>query len=180
MAPAPDPTRIRLTGSAPREPREIALRPDADARAALAAEMEVSALRKLSLTGTLRPVGKRDWALSGVLGATVVQPCGVTLEPVTTRIDEPVERRFIAGYQPPMGAEQEMPEDVEDEPLPDTLDLAVVMAEALALAIPAFPRADGVDPVDAGAVPPGAAPISDEETKPFAGLADALKNAKPE
>ncbi|QFU09209.1 hypothetical protein PARPLA_02399 [Rhodobacteraceae bacterium THAF1] len=177
MADTRDPHRIRLTGTVPRVPRNVALRPDAETRAAMAAEIGVSAIRKLSLSGELRPIGNRDWELSAILGATVVQPCGVTLEPVTTRIDDPVERRFIAGYDSPQAAEQEMPGDVEDEPLTDMLDLSVVMAEALALAIPAFPRAEGVEPIDADATPPGAEPIRDEDTKPFAGLADALRKA---
>jgi uncharacterized metal-binding protein YceD (DUF177 family) len=73
-----------------------------------------------------------------------VQPCVVTLAPVTTRIEEPVERRFRADLpEPPQGAEIEMPEDDALEPLPETLDLGRVMTEALALAIPEYPRAEG-------------------------------------
>jgi uncharacterized metal-binding protein YceD (DUF177 family) len=72
----------------------------------------------------------------------VVQPCVVTLEPVTTRIEEPVERRFRAELPEPLpGAEVEMPEDDALEPLPETLDLGRVMTEALALAVPEYPRA---------------------------------------
>ena len=169
-----DHTRIRLTGAGAREPYEFDLRPDESARAALAAEFDLTALRKLRLNGRLVPTGKRDWRLEATLGATVVQPCGVTLEPVTTRIDEEVTRQYMADWTAPETTEQEMPEETEDEPLPAVLDLMTVITEELSLAIPAFPRAEGVDAIEAEARPEGAEPIRDEETKPFAGLRDAL------
>ncbi len=147
----PGPTNtFRLTGPRDRTARRFEIVPDPATRAALAEELGLSALRKLRLAGELRPAGSRDWELEATLGATVVQPCGITLEPVTTRIDEPVRRRYRADLgsdAPP--AEQEMPEETEEEPLPTVLDLDAVMAEVLSLAVPAFPRAPGVE---AGAV----------------------------
>lgn len=174
MPPDSDDTRIRLTGAGPREPREFDLRPDEAARAALAAEFDLSALRKLRFAGQLVPTGRRDWRLEATLGATVVQPCGVTLEPVTTRIDEEISRHFMADWSAPEGPEHELSEDTDDEPLPAVLDLMAVIAEELSLAIPAFPRAEGVDEIEAEARPAGAEPIKDEDTRPFAGLRDAL------
>lgn len=174
MPPESDDTRIRLTGMGPREPREFDLRPDEAARAALAAEFDLSALRKLRLAGQLLPTGKRDWRLEATLGATIVQPCGVTLEPVTTRIDEEITRNFMADWSAPEVSEHEISDETDDEPLPAVLDLMTVVTEELSLAIPAFPRAEGADAVEAEARPAGAEPIRDEDTKPFAGLRDAL------
>ena len=66
--------------------------PSAEDIAAIAVDLELSALRKVSLRGKLAPLGRRDWRFEGVMGATVVQPCVVSLEPVTTRLDVPVAR----------------------------------------------------------------------------------------
>ena len=151
--------------------RSFEVTPDAEGRARLAAELNLSALRKLRFSGTLLPEGTRDWRLEGMLGATVVQPCVVTAEPVTTRIDEPVLRRYLVDMDEPTGDEVEMPEDDTAEPMPETLDLALIMAEALALALPLYPRAEGAALASAVFAPPGIAPLTDEAAKPLAGLA---------
>lgn len=163
-------TRIRLADPAPRQVTAFDLRPDADARAALADALGISAIRKLAFTGHLVPSGRRDWTLEARLGATVVQPCIVTLAPVTTRIDEDVTRRYMHELPEPAPGESEMPED-EVEALPATLDLAEVMAEALALALPPWPRAADAGPVDLTVTEPGATPLDSEAARPFAGLA---------
>lgn len=160
-----------LKDLAQRKATRFALSPDSDALAALAAQLDLSALRKLRFEGALRPGPGADWTLEAHLGATLVQPCGVTLDPVTTRLEEPVTRRYLANWQTPEEAEREMLDDEEAEPLPATLDLAQVMIEALALAIPAFPRSDAAA-LAISAAPKGAAPLSDDAVKPFAGLAD--------
>ena len=148
--------------------------PDAAARAALAAALEVPEVRKLRLEGRLRPEGKRDWRLEATLGATVIQTCVVTLAPVTTRIDEPLTRRYLAHVPDPApepGAEVEMPDDVDIEPLPESIDLAQVALEALALALPAYPRAEGVEAEEVAVTEPGKTPMTDDDARPFAGLA---------
>lgn len=163
-----DPHSI-ATGSV-RDVVEFALKPDAEARAALAGYLGIRGIKKLTFIGRLRPLEKRDLVLEAVIGATVVQNCVVTGDPVTTRLDEPVERRYLAELPEPTGDEVEMPEDENADPLPATLELATVMAEALALALPPWPRADGVRPVDISVTEPGKAPMTDEDAKPFAGL----------
>ena len=138
-------------------------------------------LRKVSLRGTLLPEGKRDWRLEAVLGATVTQPCVVTLAPVTTRIDEPLERIWRAELEIPTGDEVEMPEDVSEEQLGREIDLGQVLSEALALALPAWPRAEGAELGEAVYTAPDATPMRDEDARPFAGLAglrDALKKGE--
>lgn len=156
-------------------PISFELAPNAEVRAALAEELDILGVKKLTFTGEIGPNGPKDLALSGHLGATVVQSCVVTLEPVTTRIDEPVTRSYVAGYEMPEDAEAEMPEDETIEPLPTEIDVSAVMVEALALNLPAWPRAAGVDPVDIAVTEPGKTPMTDEEAKPFAAL-KALKD----
>lgn len=174
-------TPLRVSELAARKPTRFSLTPDAEGCAALAGRLGIEAVRKLSLTGELRPFGRGDFAMQAELGATVVQPCVVTSAPVTTRIDEVVNRRFLADMEQPTEAEAEMPEDDEAEPLPDVIDLAEVLAEALALALPAYPRAAGAELGEAVFAAPGTAPMRDADTRPFAtlaGLRDQLAKGK--
>ncbi|MGS4944461.1 YceD family protein [Meridianimarinicoccus sp. RP-17] len=173
---APPPTHdgavLRLADLAQRRAHRFARQPDADARAALARALDLIDLRKVRFEGTLDPVGRRNWDLNGQLGATVVQPCVATLAPVTTRIEERVERRFRADLpEPDDAAEIEMPEDDALERLPDAIDLDAILAEALALALPPYPRAADTAPVEAQFAEPGQTPMTDADTRPFAALA---------
>ena len=156
---------------------KIALVPDQEVLDALAAELGLSALRKLRFEGTLKPVGKRDWHLSAQLGATVVQPCVATLVPVTTRVEEKTTRTFIAGLKEEFSTEEEeveMPEDETMEALPTALLLSEIAIESLALAIPAYPRAEGAELGVTQFTEPGKDAMTDEETKPFAALKSML------
>lgn len=171
------PHLLRLSDLRQRRETAFDLRPDAAACAELAEDLGLVAVRKLRFQGHLIPTGSRDWVLKAHLGASVVQSCVVTLAPVTTRIEEKVSRRYLADMDlPATGGEVEMPEDDTAEPLPDSLDLTGVMGEALALAVPDFPRAPGVELGSAVFAEPGKAPMQDEDTRPFAGLA-ALRAA---
>lgn len=155
----------------------IDLQPDAAQRQQIATALGVDVLRKFRFQGVLRPSSRADWELVAELGATVVQPCAVTLAPVTTRIDEAVTRSFLADLPEPEGLELEMPEDDTLEALGTEIDISAIALEALSLALPAFPRAAdaGLSPSGAlGIAPPGATPLPESRPKPFAGLA-ALK-----
>lgn len=149
------------------------LRPDAAGMRAIAEELDLLGLRKLSFRGTIRAEGRADWLLEGMLGATVVQACVVTLEPVTTRIDVPVRRLYLADPAPilPEGEEVEMPEDDSAEPLGAVIDPHAVMIEALALAVPDWPRAEGAEMGSLTITEPGKTALTEEALKPFAGLA---------
>ena len=57
-------------------------------------QLDLLSLRKIKFSGTILPIGKGDWRLSGELGATVEQACSLTLAPVRSRIDTPVVRNF--------------------------------------------------------------------------------------
>ena len=165
---------IRLSEASGRQPTPFLLEPTGEEREAVAAELGIPGVRKLRFAGRLVPEGRQDWRLEGELGATVVQDCVVTLEPVTTRIDEPVVRRYVAGFAEPQEGEAEMPPD-EMEQLPQALDLTDVMLEALALALPPYPRAEGVELGETVVTEPGAEPLTEERAKPFAALRDAFK-----
>lgn len=170
---APSP-RIPVTDLSDRAPTAFDLRPGAEARAALADRIGIKAIRKLRLAGEIRAEGDADWRLDATLGATVVQDCVVTLAPVTTRLDVVVARRFLAempALHPDENGEVQMPEDDTIEPLAAQIDLAAVLEEALTLALPDYPRAEGAGLGDAVHAAPGVVPMRDDDAKPFAGLA---------
>jgi len=168
---------IRLGDLNARGTKAVSVTPDSAARAAVADALGITAVKKLTFSGALIPEGKSDWRLQADLGATVVQPCVVTLDPVTTRIDEPVVRRYLASLNAapdpdtdPDDGEFEMPEDDTLEPLLATIDLGAVMLEALALALPQWPRAKGVESGPVQHTEPGRTPMTDEDARPFANL----------
>ena len=168
------PGEFRVSDLPSRRETAFDLQPDAEARAAIAAQLGLSALKKLRFTGHIAPFGARGWSLVGTLGATVVQPCVVTLEPVSTRIDEPVERRYLPAELLEVadpGSETEMPEDTSTDPLGPILSAHDVMIESLLLALPEYPRSQNAELGDAVFAEDGVTPLRDEDTKPFAGLA---------
>lgn len=166
-----DPALLVIADLPSRKPTRFDLTLDDAACAALAARLDLSDLRKLRLSGEIRPQGGRDWALVAKLGATVIQPCAVTLDPVTTRIEEKVERLYLCDMPAIEGQDIEMPEDDRLETLPEIIDLRALMQEELALAIPLYPRAEGAALDTHVFAEPGVAPLTDEDAKPFAGLA---------
>lgn len=169
------PSPLRLSRLPTNEPTEFRLMPDAPELTSLAKNLDLLDLRKVRFEGRLTPEGRNDWRLEATLGATVVQPCSVTLAPVTTRIDVPVLRRYLANYVASEDAETEIPDDDSIEPLPVAVDLKAVLTESLALALPDFPRAEGAELGEAVFAAPDVTPLSDDDVKPFAGLADLKK-----
>lgn len=170
---------LRLSDLAGRKDTHFELTPDAGGRTAVADALSILGVRKLRFAGRLSPLGKTDWRLEASLGATVVQACVVTLDPVVTRIDEDVVRTYAADVSDPDLEEIEMPDDDTTDPLPLVLDVAEVMIEALSLALPPFPRAPKAELGSIQVTEPGKTALQDEDTKPFAGLSalrDALKN----
>ena len=176
-----DASTLRIADLATRRATSFTRELDAAERSALANALEISEVRKARLVGEITPQGRRDWQLSAILGATVVQPCVVTLDPVITRIDEPVTRTYVSNFVEPDGGEVEMPEDDTIEPIPAVVDLDAILQEALSLALPPFPRAEGVELGSAVYAEDGTEPMTDEDAKPFAGLGaliDQLANKK--
>jgi len=149
---------------------------DDNGRRGVADELGLSAVKKLRLSGQIEATGGQDWVLTADLGATVVQPCVVTLDPVTTRIDEPIKRTYLANMPAAEGVEVEMHDDDTIDEIPEEIDLQELLLEALSLSVPTFPRKDGVALGSAVYTEPGKEAMTDDDAKPFAGLG-ALKDA---
>ncbi len=169
-AEAPFPAPYRVPALPTRKPLRFDLRLDAAGRQALVADLGLTALPRLHLKGEIRPVGRGDFELVAQLEALAVQPCAVTLAPVETRVSEPVLRRYVENMVWPEAEEVEMPEDDSAEPMPERIDLREVATEALALALPDYPRAEGAELGEAVFADEGAEPLRDADLKPFAAL----------
>ncbi|MFT6075108.1 MAG: uncharacterized metal-binding protein YceD (DUF177 family) [Yoonia sp.] len=161
---------MRLTDLTTGRPTSFTLDPTIAERKAVSQVLGIVALKKLKFEGILTPQGRTDWILQAKLGATVVQACVVTLDPVTTRIDEQVNRAYMKEIPEIDAAELEMSQDDTIDPLPELLDLAQVMIEALSLALPAYPRSKDAELGAVAVTAPGITPMSDDDAKPFAGL----------
>ncbi|KQI68659.1 50S ribosomal protein L34 [Loktanella sp. 3ANDIMAR09] len=161
---------MRLSDLRNRSATSFEVVPTPTQRDAIAASLGIIGVKKLTFAGQIAPLGQTDWRLTARLGATVVQACVATLAPVTTRLDEDVSRTYAADFAYPEGAETEMPEDDTVEPLPQSIDVAALMIEELSLALPPFPRAPGAEVGQVLAAEDGVTPLTDEDTKPFAGL----------
>lgn len=165
-------TKLRLADLSMKGGRKFDVTPDAETCARLAASLGLLDLDTLRLAGEIRPAEGDGWNLTARLTATVVQPCVVTLEPVTSAIDEEVLRHYRPHLPDETATgEVEMPEDEALEPLPGVIDLEDVLGEALALALPVYPRAEAAQLGQSAFTEPGKDPMTDKDAHPFAGLA---------
>jgi len=146
------------------------LEADEVARRAIARFLELEVLS--SFKGT---VGAKPWLdgvdLFGHLEAKVTRVCGVSLEPFEQTIEEGFRVRVVPSgssniWVPPGGEDVSLDLDGDDPPevlTGDRVDLAALLVEQLALALPPFPRK------------PGAvfeSPDHDAPLSPFAALAE--------
>lgn len=177
-APAPTPgpgLRFRSAVLSHRKPTRFSWQATNKERAALAEDLGLIAVNALRFKGEILPEGRNDFRLNARLDADVTQACVVTLAPVLAEISERISRVWLAEWHTPEGEEVEMPEDDSQDPLPETIDLIEVATEALALALPAWPRAPGAELGEQVFAAPGEEPLREEALKPFAGLASLLK-----
>ncbi len=150
-------------------------------RAALAKRFDILSVESLSYS--LESVPWRSGVkLSGVLKAVAVQKCVVTLDPVTEKIDEELQRGFLPfedlypeakpGFEHEIAVDKELGE--VPELLTDPLDIGEIIAETLGVALDPYPRSAEAGEVSMSAAPPGVEPITDADMKPFSSL-EALR-----
>jgi uncharacterized metal-binding protein YceD (DUF177 family) len=155
----------------PETGRHLDLAADAQARAAIARLVGVSAVPRLTASFDVTRDSRGGLHVVGHVLATVGQTCVVTLEPMENEIEEPVDLLFApAGDAARDKEEVEVPLDDAPEAMVDgTVDLGALATEFLILGIDPYPRK------------PGAAfqsPVAeDDAARPFAALA-ALKKAR--
>ena len=139
---------------------------------AVASILSALTVIKMRICGKIRPSGAKDWVLKATVGATVTQSCVVTLDPVQTRIDTPITLTFVTDYPLDDGdSVTEMTTDETIEPLTDEIDLALIAIEAVALALPDYPKRQDAQLETTTFSETGIKPMTDADTKPFASLA---------
>jgi uncharacterized metal-binding protein YceD (DUF177 family) len=139
--------------------------------------LDLGGLEGLTMTYRLARAGAGRFHLKGELKAKVVQTCVVSLEPVESHLDVPVEAEF---WPSGMIAAHEDSEDEHGstilfewpEPITDgRIDLGPILYETLATSLDPYPKKQGVSfEWSEGKETPG----SETKTSPFAALA-ALK-----
>jgi len=156
--------------------RTFKLKPGSDDLAKLVEVLGILGLSKVRFEGEIAFNDQGEAVLTADLGASASQACVVTLEPVKTRIDTQVIRRF-SPHMETRPEEYQMLEDEDEnvDPLGDIIDLGAVLSEGIALNLPDFPRSEGAALEQQTFAEPGVTPLEDEDTKPFASLA-ALKD----
>ena len=174
---SPEFSRIIATADIPAEGNyDVSLSPTRPEEEALAAMLGIVEVRKLSFEGTLQRVTGGGVTCTAQLGATVTQSCVVTLELVKTRIEEPVIRRYLAATEIPKDGYQILEdEDVDVDVLGAEIDIAALAREALALALPTYPRKHDAELSETVFSAPGTVAMTDDDAKPFAALADLKK-----
>ena len=158
-------------------PHGFDLRPDGDECAKIASFLKIRGVEDLRFKGDLIAEADDDWRIDARLTAEVTQDCVITLSPVAERIDERVTRQYIPEDDMAEMSEVDLDPDSDDEPEPyrDVIDPGQLAIEALALALDPYPRATDAKLDETRFAPPGTTPLSDDDLKPFAGLA-ALKD----
>lgn len=161
---------------APKERAKVSIAQEADEQecAALAERFGVLGVKAFSLKASL--VSEAGGvSVSGVTSARLVQRCVITLEPIETRLEEAFARRFLPESRIDDSPEFDPEGEDPPEPLMDEIDVGEIAAEAAALAIDPYPRAEGALVERLSATPAGSTPLDDDSVKPFAGLAELKK-----
>lgn len=174
----PDPWRVPLiVAQIPEVGVHRDIEADGPTRAAMA---EVGGLREILSAGAsldVMPRGGGRFHVAGHVRARVGQTCVVTLDPIESDIDEPIDLMFAPPEQIPQLSDlvddaAESDEEIPDPPEPivnGVIDLGRLATDALLLAIDPYPRKPG-------AVFEPLVVADDPEDHPFA----ALKALKPD
>jgi hypothetical protein len=142
------PWSVRLDQSdVPETGRHVDLVADAETRAAIAELAGVAGLPRLAADFDVTRHGRDGLRVVGRVSATVEQSCVVTLEPMESSIDEPIDLVFLPAATPSPGSvgETEIAPDAPDELVDGAVDLGAIATEFLILGIDPYPRkADAV------------------------------------
>lgn len=153
---------------------------DAETRAALARLAEALSVESFRAELLVKPWGVDGYAVEGRVTAALTQACVVTLEPVATRVDEPVALKLVppeamARYEETPDAEGGIDLDPAAE-IPDpieggVIDLGRIAVEHFLVGVDPYPRKEGaVFDSEAAGVGEGR-----ENASPFAALARLTK-----
>lgn len=147
MTATPEFSRPVAVGGLAEEGRAFRFSAEGDERTALARRLGLQAIASLEVAGRVEPTGPTGaFRLEAALRAEVVQTCVVTLQPVPSRLEAAIERRYDsrAADREPAGDEVVWrldDDDGADALAGDAIDVGEAAAEQLALELDPFPRA---------------------------------------
>ncbi len=158
-----------------RAPTSFSLRPEVRERDALAHELGINGPRKLSFEGQIAPLGKRGWRLSAHAGRD-----GRAALRRHARARRHADRRgdpAPLSYRPNRSASRKKaprsrcPRTTRPSRWATSSRRVRRWPSRWPSPCPLYPRADGAELGEAVFAEDGAEPLSDEDVKPFAGLA---------
>lgn len=166
--------RLQSLAALPDAGLEVVLEAKPAERRSLAEFLEVLDVKRLRARLVLKRWRGHGVQVTGTVDAEVVQSCIVTLEPVTSRLELEIDRKFLPeSMLAHDGDPHEMliDPDGEDppEPMPHSLDLGELAAEEVALNVDPYPRKAGAE------APEAEAEIEIRGENPFAALKNVLK-----
>lgn len=156
----------------PPDGKRLTIEADGNERQALAARFGVEAVETLQADVEILPIADGDIIrVRGRLRAQVVQPCVVTLNLLTSDIDETFETDYSFSASDALPVEVEHDLDSEDIPemiIDGQIDVGEEVAEQLSLAIEPYPRTPGAE----FEAPTGIGQDEPDRQSPFAKLAE--------
>lgn len=176
LAPAPFQRPVAIDSLSAARPTPFDLTADPAARSEIAAFLGLPRLDEMRVKGEIASHGRDRWRVKARLTARLSQLCVVSLSEVEETIDEEIIRDFVPATDFAEIDLTEIDPDQEDDPDPyeSAIDPGAVAVESLSLALDPYPRAPGAEISVSAVAGPGIEPLTDEDVKPFAGLA-ALK-----
>jgi uncharacterized metal-binding protein YceD (DUF177 family) len=165
-----------MQAEVPQSGRHFHLVVDASTRASIAQLAGVPDLPRLEASFDVTPHGSNGLHVVGRVSATVGQICSVTLEPMTSELNEDVDLVFLppAAAEPRQKSRVEIEVLLDDEPealIDGRIDLGILATEFLVLGINPYPRKP--DTVFR------AASAEANSARPFAALANLEKTPQP-
>lgn len=155
---------------------------DETARAALAKQLKIPAVKRLTADLAVKPWGRSGLAVTGSLEGTVTQVCVVTVDPFDVDIAEDINLTFLPEEEMPseeeIGSEFESDLDAPDLLENGVVDLGAVISEFLALSLDPYPRKPGAE--FSSAEESKADTASDNTYRPFAGLESLVRRKDDE
>jgi len=137
--------------------------------AELAARLRIPEIADIKAELSLNRKTRGVYAVSGRISGRATQQCVVTLEPVDTQLDTEFELIFAEDVKEKTG--DTVLGEAAAEPVEDgVIDLGEVIVQQISLALPDYPRAEGVDFTDYLEAPEALVPPEERTQRPFANL----------
>jgi len=132
-------SRPVVVATLPASGTTMVIEPDLAEREALAKALGLAAIDQLRAVLTLTPGARETWRVSGDIAARIQPICVVSLDPFEQVLGTNVEIVFA-----PEEPDRELGEDDPPDAIVDgVIDMGVVTAEFLALALDPYPRKPG-------------------------------------